>query len=82
MKSVHIVLNGRSELYAYRCTGCGREFATWPVYYPGKRVCKFCPDCGHQFKDPDMYKPDEIEQKIEKKTTRSSISPYGGSYGR
>jgi len=53
MKANYMNLNGDELLYDYQCTNCGQHYPTFPVYYPGNRVCKFCPECGHEFKKPE-----------------------------
>ena len=53
MKANYMNLNGDELLYDYECTSCHKHYPTFPVYYPGNRLCKFCPECGHKFVNPE-----------------------------
>lgn len=53
MKINYIEINLEKKIYDYECTKCGKHYPTFPVYYPGNRVCKFCPECGHEFVKPE-----------------------------
>lgn len=50
MKTIFMTMQGMKHIYNYECTNCKKTFADKPIYFPAGKFCKYCPECGHEFK--------------------------------